>query len=206
MIEHLEPCVNRWLLKEYEYVSMIYGSRLIITNVKKSEHKKILSKYAKVKTESIVEISRNDKKIIVLDPKSNKPLEPGDLEDVNYVVIGGIMGSYPPKGRTWFYITSKLSNAYARNIGIHQYTIAGAAYVLRNIELGKKVSDIRYVYGLTYTKEMSNGIVLEIFLPYAFPLDDDGNLVLPDSYLKIVTEHIIIQEYKLLGSSENSIC
>ncbi|MEM1644842.1 MAG: SAM-dependent methyltransferase [Ignisphaera sp.] len=206
VIEHLEPCINKWILKEYEYVSRVYGSRLMITNVKDENHLRILSKYFQIITkESVTEILRDLNEVIVLDPKARKTLESSELKSVKYVIIGGIMGSHPPKSRTWLYITSKLPKAKPRNIGPYQYTIAGTAYVLRQIEEGKNVSDIKLIYGLSLKKIMS-GIELEILLPYAFPVDDEGKVVLPNDYLRIVVEHMPIYEHRILISGENRIC
>lgn len=205
VIEHLEPCINKWLLKEYEYVASLYGSRLIITNAKNPDHISILSKYAKVYKESIVDILRDINSVVILDPKAQRELAPQELRVANYVIIGGIMGSYPPKGRTWLYITSRLPKATPRNIGPYQYTIAGAAYVLRNIELGKQVSEIKFVYNLKIRKVLSD-IEVEVILPYAFPVDDNDNVVLPDDYLNVVTEHVLVYEQRILSSSKNRIC
>ncbi|MEM2627164.1 MAG: SAM-dependent methyltransferase [Ignisphaera sp.] len=206
VVEHLEPCINRWVLKEYEYVLGIYGSRLMITNVKDENHLRILSKYTQmVVKESVTELLRDLNDVVVLDLRAPKTLEPSELKTVKYIIIGGIMGSHPPKSRTWLYITSKLPKAKPRNIGPYQYTIAGTAYVLRQIEEGRAVSEIKSIYGLSLKKLMS-GIELEVSLPYAFPVDDEGKVVLPSDYLKVVVEHIPVYEHRILSSRENRIC
>lgn len=206
VIEHLEPCINKWILKEYEYVSRIYESRLMITNVKDENHLRVLSKYFQIVTkESVTEMLRDSDEVVILDPRAPKMLEPSELKSVKYVIIGGIMGSHPPKSRTWLYITSKLPKAKPRNIGPYQYTIAGAAYVLKQVEGGKNVSDIKLIYGLSL-KRIVSGIELEVFLPYAFPVDDEGKVVLPNDYLKIVVEHMPVYEHRVLSSREDRVC
>lgn len=205
ILEHLEPCINRWLLKEYEYVASLYRSRLIITNVKNFDHISVLSKYAEIRSGSVTDILRDVEDVIVLDLKADKELDPQELKTAKYVVIGGIMGSHPPKGRTWLYITSKLPKAKPRNIGPYQYTIAGATYVLKSIEQGKRVSEIKFVYSLK-TKKVLSGIEVEVILPYAFPVDDDNNVVLPDDYLNVVTEHLPVYEQRILSGSKDGIC
>lgn len=205
VIEHLEPNINAWILKEYEYVSDLFKPRLIITNVKTVEHRYILSKYAKIYEESVTELLKDEDKVIVLDPKAKASLTPLELKYINYVIIGGIMGSHPPKGRTWLYITSKLPKAHARSIGPYQYTIAGAAYVLKSIELGKKLTDIKFVYGLTIHKNLSDDVKIEVHLPYAFPLNDDGNLVMPIDYIRVVAEHVPVYEHKILNRSKGGV-
>lgn len=206
VIEHLEPCINRWLLSEYEYAAKIYKSRIMFTNVKKPSHREILSAYAEVREESVTDILKDNRKVVVLDPKADRVLEPEELAEAEYVIIGGIMGSHPPKGRTWLYISSKLPYAHVRNIGPLQYTIAGSIYVLKNIELGKRVKDLKFVQGLSITRRLAKGIELEILLPYAFPLDEHGNIVLPDGYLEIVAEYTPIYESRVLSRREDGIC
>lgn len=206
VIEHLEPCVNRWILKEYEYAMKIYRSRLLLTNVKDPRHAQVLSKYIpNISRESAVDILANVDNIIVLDPKAPIPLDASELKSAKYVVIGGIMGSHPPRGRTWLYITSKLRHAKARNIGPYQYTIAGVIYVLRKIEEGNSLSEIKFVYGLRYRKVFGD-VELEIFLPYAFPVNDEGHIVLPEDYLDVVAEYVPIYEQRILRSRDDSIC
>ncbi|MEM4040668.1 MAG: SAM-dependent methyltransferase, partial [Ignisphaera sp.] len=183
VIEHLEPCLNKWLLTEYEFVTKIYGSRVIFTNVKNEEHHRILSRYAKVYSISATDMLKDLDSVIVLDPEANKELEPEELMNTKYVILGGIMGDHPPRRRTKLYITSKLPRSRARNLGKLQYTIFGAAYVLKQIELGKKVHDIKFIYGLDIKKILGNNVEVNIHLPYAFPLDDNGNIVLPNNYL-----------------------
>jgi len=206
VIEHLEPCINKWVLKEYEYAVKIYGSRLLITNVKNLNHLQLLSKFVhSIRRESIVELLVDTNNVIVLDPSAKNHLEVSELKTTEYVVLGGIMGSHPPKGRTWLYITSKLRHAKARNIGPYQYTIAGAIYILRKIEEGKSLSEIRFVHGLRFKKGFKE-IEFEILLPYAFPVDDEGRVALPEDYIKVVAEHIPVYEQRVLRDRNNSIC
>uniref|UniRef100_A0A7C2VNM0 Uncharacterized protein n=1 Tax=Ignisphaera aggregans TaxID=334771 RepID=A0A7C2VNM0_9CREN len=204
VIEHLEPCINKWILKEYEYAAKIFGSRLIITNVSNPEHATSLSKYFIVRKESAVDLLRDHENVIVLDPRAPKTLSSQELRLADYVVIGGIMGSHPPKGRTWFYITSRLPKAKPRNIGKHQYTIAGTAYVLKKIEEGKDLSEVMFVYGLSIKKRLSD-IEIEIVLPYAFPVEDDG-VVLPDDYIELISEYLPVYESRILRDAEDRIC
>lgn len=204
VIEHLEPYINRWLIKEYEYVASLYGSRLAITNVKTPDHANMLSRYGKVYRESVVDILGDTDNVIVLDPKAQNYLNPIELKTAKYVIIGGIMGSHPPRGRTWLYITSKLPRAKPRSIGPHQYTIAGAAYVLRDIEAGKQVSEIKFVHGLKIKRALSD-VEVEIILPYAFPVDENNNVVLPEDYIDIVAEHMPVYEQRILSSGEDRV-
>ncbi|MEM1541550.1 MAG: RNA methyltransferase [Ignisphaera sp.] len=207
VVEHLEPCLNRWILAEYEFVAKIYGSRVIFTNIKNKEHYRILSRYAKVYNISITDMLKDCDHVIVLDPEADKELEPEELASIEYVILGGIMGNHPPRKRTKLYITNRLPHSRARNLGKLQYTISGATYVLRQIELGKKVRDIKFIYGLNVKKILGNNVEVDIHLPYAFPLDEYGNIVLPDDYLEIVTNHLIVHESRILTTTvKDNIC
>ncbi len=203
IIEHLEPCLNKWLLKEYEIASKLYEGRVMFTNVKKQKHELTLKRFGIVIKESATELLRDRTDVIVLDPKASTPLKPDELKKAGYVIIGGIMGSHPPGGRTQRFITSRLPNALARNIGKLQYTIAGAVYVLKLIECGKEVSDVKYVFGLKIRREMGSSVELEIELPYAFPINDEGKILLPEEYFKIIVEHTPVYETKVLARDQN---
>lgn len=200
IIEHLEPCINKWLLKEYEFVSVIFRNRIAFTNVTREQDIELLKPLGQVYRVSATELFRDMNNIIVLDPSAEEKLYTSDLKYAKYVIIGGIMGDNPPKGRTRLFITSRLSRAKPRNLGRKQFTIAGAAYVLKQIELGKRIDDIKYIYGLKIKKRLTKDIELEIELPYAFPLDDQGNIVLPENYIDIILNYAPVYEGKLLTS------
>ena len=193
-MENLEPCLSPWLRAEYEYVAKVLKDSVIFTNVKNPRMRAELSKLAPAFVEDIVEYAarRELGKIIVLDPKGEKELMPDDLRDCDAVVIGGIMGDYPPKGRTWELITKRLPNATPRNLGKEQLTIAGAAYVLKQIMAGRTLRDLEFVDGLRIY--LSLGIAeLEIELPYRFPCEG-GKIVLPENYVEIVARRSVFYE------------
>ncbi len=200
VIEHLEPCINRWLLTEYEFVSEIFKNRVIFTNVTKEHERLLLEPLGVIHKVSVAELLQNEDNVIVLDPSAEEKLNVNDLKMNKYVVIGGIMGDNPPKGRTKLLITSRLKNASSRNIGKKQFTIAGAAYILRQVELGKDINDIKYVFGLKIKKRLSKSIEIEVELPYAFPIDERGNIVLPRNYENVVLDYAPIYESRLLTS------
>ncbi|MDK6028250.1 SAM-dependent methyltransferase [Ignisphaera sp. 4213-co] len=205
VIEHLEPCINKWILKEYEFVAKIFNGRVIFANVKNEKDLQILKKLGIVYKESVIEFLSNNPNVIVLDPMAYEELTTDDMKHSEYVVIGGIMGSHPPNGKTNKLITSKLPFAKARNIGKHQYTIAGAAYVAKLIESGKKLSEIKYVFGLKITKKLGKELELEIELPYAFPINEYGDVILPENYLTVVAEFVPVFESRILAGN-NNVC
>ncbi len=188
VIEHLEPCVSPWLLVEYEFTVKLFEGRnqVIFTNVRREEDRQVLEKLGAVYEASLPQLINNlgVGKYIVLDPQAKEVLRPGDLSDAELVIIGGIMGDYPPKGRTAELITKKLPNPVPRNLGKEQLTIFGAAYILREISRGRKLEELDIRPGLKATLELA-GFTLEVELPYAFPYKG-GKPVIPPNYLDVV--------------------
>ena len=193
-MENLEPCLSPWLRAEYGYVVKVLKGSVVFTNVNDPHMRAELSKLAPTFAEDVVEYvaRRNLRKVIVLDPKGEKELTPEDLRDCDAVVIGGIMGDYPPKGRTWELITKRLPNAIPRNLGREQLTIAGATYVLKQIMMGRTLRDLEFVDGLRIS--LSLGVAeLEIELPYRFPCEG-GKIVLPENYVEVVARRSVFYE------------
>ena len=193
IVEHLEPCLTPWLLKEYEFVSSVVGpERLLFTNVPPA-HTEALSRYGKVTEKRVWEVAHQGTDVIVLDPVAEEVLRPEEATAAEYVVIGGIMGDHPPKKRTWAEITSRMPWAKARNIGKGQLTIAGAAYVLMRIVRGARLEELDLREGLTIEVVMPGGLTLEVELPYVFPYEG-GEPVLPEGYADVVARKTIYYE------------
>ncbi len=200
IIEHLEPCMSPWLLSEYSYtISLLkgLGLQVVFTNVSKPSDADVLKRYSATVFESSITSDEMLKglgisSIIVLDPKAEKLLRSNEVAFADAVVIGGIMGDHPPKGRTWELITSRIPNAKPRNLGKKQLTIAGAAYVLRKILEGVELEEIPIKEGLTIPLKLGK-YELIIELPYAFPYAD-GKPVLPDNYIEIVAKKTLLFE------------
>ncbi len=166
VIEHLEPEIGKWLIMEYRHASKIVGeNRLVFTNVKKKTHAIKLSKFGSVKPESFSELFRPEE-IIILDMKASKPLRVQDFACKKAVVVGGILGDHPPKGRTFRLITSRVPEAAARNLGKFQFGIDGAVYMAKCVSEGTPLSEIPIKRRLT----IKAGETHFIILPYAFPV------------------------------------
>lgn len=164
IIEICEPLISRWMLLELEHASLIVGkSKLAFTNVKE-EYAELLSKYGKVIKKSIIEIEDLHKELIILDPKAEHFLEPEEAK-TSLLLIGGIMGDHPPKGRTYELLTSRLKNCKARNLGKYQLSIDGAVYVAFQISKGKRLDEIK----LKRNMKIKIDSFHEIILPYAYP-------------------------------------
>ncbi len=195
VVEHLEPCISPWMLSEYEFLVEVLNdvATVVFTNVRRKGDvdllkSRVCSSNCLVKQESITSLVREGvfSKVIVLDPQAPRELTLNDLRTYEVVVIGGIMGDYPPRGRTKELITSRLSyKAVPRNLGREQLTIAGTAYVLKRMLLGDELSSIKMVKGVKFRVELL-GSELEIELPYVFPLDENGEVIIPSNYEDVV--------------------
>jgi len=196
VIEHLEPEIGKWLYFEYDHASRIVGKdRLVFTNVKNPRDANILSSIGIVRSESFTELF-DQKKIIILDPKARERLKPEDFEGKEAVIIGGILGDHPPKGRTRKLVTLRAPEAAARKIGRGQFSIDGAVYVAKLISEGFKLEDIPVKRGLRI--KINDGA--EIYLPYMYPLKDGKPLISEDLLRYLVSEEIIRDEEALLKS------
>jgi len=194
VIEHLEPKIGKWLYIEYKHASEIVGkSRLIFTNVKNGEDAETLSRFGIVRNEIFAEIFAPEK-IIVLDPKASKKLSPEDFTGKEAVVIGGILGDHPPKGRTQKLVTAKLPSATVRSLGDEQFSIDGAVYLTKVVSEGKKLEEVSIKKGLTIRLNE----YAEVYLPYAYPLKDGKPVISKELIDYLCSDKIIRDEEKLL--------
>lgn len=140
IIEHLEPRLSRWLLLEYEHATKY--DRIVFTNVKNQSDLKMLRRLnASARDKSVADLVRNGElvrsQLVVLDPAAKKLLTKDDAERFSHIIVGGILGDYPPRGRTKELLTSKLKGVETRNIGKLQFSIDGAVVVADAIRRGK---------------------------------------------------------------------
>jgi ribosome biogenesis SPOUT family RNA methylase Rps3 len=195
VIEHLEPEIGKWLLYEYEHASEIIGkNRLMFTNVRRDEWRQLLSKLGTVEERSAAEIF-NHEKVIILDPKAKHSLMPQDFIDKEVVVIGGILGDHPPKGRTRKLLTKRFQKlATVRNIGKSQFSIDGAIYVAKLVSEGMPLEAIPIQKGLSL--RLSN--CGEVYLPYAYPLRDGKPVISQKLVAYICSDEIVEDEKRML--------
>ena len=129
-------------------------------------------------------------------------MEPWDFVDskLNIIIIGGILGDYPPKGRTWELLTMRILgkgfNVKVRNLGKEQLTIDGAAYVAYLIFKGKRLSEIPFQEGLRIVRKIGL-IEHEIVLPYKYPVLDGKPLVNP-KLIEYLVKGIVVDEIRRL--------
>jgi len=174
IIEHLEPVLSRWLFLEYKHAARLAKPvPLIITNVKNPREREYLTRYVYAREESVAELGIPPESLIVLDPQAPAPLTPEDFKEERYVVVGGIMGDYPPRGRTKKLLTGRLRGAQARNIGRGQFPIDCAVYMAVSVARGLKLEDIPVLENL----EIKTSSYHSIILPYSYPLYMGGPLI-----------------------------
>lgn len=195
VIEHLEPEVSKWLLFEYTHASEIVGKeKLWFTNVKRIEDSLKLQPLGKVCSERAFELFTQSK-VIVLDPKANSSLNPDDFKGKEAVVIGGILGDHPPRGRTSRLLTATFPGAVVRNIGRFQFSIDGAIYVAKLVGEGTPLEAIPVKKGLKIKLDDEG----EIYLPYAYPIKNGKPLINPKLVEYLRSEEIVEDEEKMLS-------
>ncbi len=193
VIEHCEPFLSKWLLIEYEFASKIIGEEnLIFSNVKNMKDAEVLSQYGEVWRESITRKEEIQEKILILDPKAEARLKPFDLKGISYVVVGGILGDHPPRGRTYLFISSKMPLSKKRNIGDWQFSIDGSVYIAWQVIHGKRLEEIPIVKGveIVIQKEPFEHI---IGLPYAYPLVN-GRPLISEKLIEYLKSDVEISE------------
>jgi len=179
IIEHLEPRVWKWCIREYKSISDIVGKKnLWFTNIKRGS--KILEKYGKVFKKSVKEM--NLKNMCVLDPAAKKTLSPKNSKEFEYFIFGGILGDYPPKKRTKKELTKFLPNAKEMNIGKKQFPTDNAVYVVKEISNGKNLSDLKFKNKI----EIRKNNIESVILPFNYVLIDGKPLIRKEivNYLK----------------------
>jgi ribosome biogenesis SPOUT family RNA methylase Rps3 len=195
VIEHLEPEIGKWLLYEYEHTSEIVGkNRLMFTNVKKEEWRRLLSRLGTVEEKSAAEVF-NQEKVIILDPKAELPLTPEDFAGKEAVIVGGILGDHPPKGRTRKFLTRRFEKtATVRNLGKGQFSIDGAVYVAKLVSEGTPLTAIPVQKGLSLKLNYHG----EVYLPYVYPMWNGKPLISQKLVAYLTSDEIIKDEEKML--------
>ncbi len=178
IIEHLED-ISEWLWLEYSHVAEWWKDKLVFTNVRGDERKR-LAKLGSVVTESVTRFPFNRSKLIVLDLQAGEKLKPEDVEEDTMIVVGGILGDAVPRGRTKKFITSRMKGVKVRHIGKPQYSIDGASIVARLIADGKRLEEIDYEENPTIRLDEFS----EITLHYAVP-KLDGRLLLTPGLIEL---------------------
>ncbi|MFN4133129.1 MAG: hypothetical protein ACK4GQ_02025 [Candidatus Hadarchaeales archaeon] len=173
VIEHLEPRVSQWLTIEYSSAARIVGrENLMITNVRDEVERKKLAKFSMVTGESAASLFNNPR-TIVLDPQARRRFHPEDAKEVKAIVVGGILGDDPPRGRTRELLSGKLSKARKRNIGKSQFSIDGSIFLAKQIAAGHSLEELPCGHEV----EIKVGPGLSVILPFSYPLVNGKPLI-----------------------------
>jgi len=187
------------MLLELEHASSIVGKEMLaFTNVRFKKWAQLLEPLGKIYKSSIVNLKEFHDKIIILDPKANETLSIEEAKEA-ILVIGGIMGNYPPKGRTYKYITSKIPSVRARNIGKHQFSIDGAIFIAKKIAEGNPLESIPFVKSIRIEIDPFH----EIILPFAYPLSN-GKPLIYDKLIEYLKFEIEMDEERMLQRVKQS--
>lgn len=185
VIEHLEEEVSEWLLAEYRSAMEIAGNRLLFTNMPQHICKILGLTLEKCFQNSILELKgvlySSYERLIILDPKAETLLSPHDIEKADVIIVGGILGDHPPRGRTHLLLSSKAPKEVGlRSLGDHQFSIDGAVYLVKKVIEGKSLEEVEIMVNPTIKLHGFYGVEVEITLPFAYPIVNGKPLISKD--------------------------
>ena len=202
VIEHLEEHLSRWLALEYRHSLSLSSGCLAVTNAGRFCGK-ISSLVGSMRCfrESVTRLRgvlyTSPERIIVLDPRAESRLEPWEAAEAEAIVVGGLLGDHPPRGRTWELLTKRTLELgmKPRNIGPEQLSIDGAVFVALQIARGKRLDEIRTVSSPSFRlADPVYGSEWEVTLPFAYPLADGRPLMAP-GLLELLRSGLAYEEY-----------
>ncbi|MEB3851238.1 MAG: hypothetical protein LRS49_01475 [Desulfurococcales archaeon] len=171
MVEHMEEGVSRWMLEEYLEAARAAseaGAELLVANASDP------TVYATLRAAGLRVwrwsacrlLDRPD--TVLLDPAAPRRLEPWEASLARAILVGGIMGDHPPRGRTRL-LSWRCPSAAKRNLGPHQLSIDGAVKVALEVAGGRSLDEVELAVSPRIEVETPMGPV-EVELPYAYPL------------------------------------
>jgi ribosome biogenesis SPOUT family RNA methylase Rps3 len=171
VIEHMEPKVWKWCILEYSHMSSVVGKEnLWFTNVKNGAEK--LKKLGKVFSKSITSMKLENP--VILDADANSTLKPADAKKFTHIIFGGILGDYPPRGRTRD-LRIKMQGVEARNMGSEQMSTDTAVLVAHTILSGLPLHKIRFTHHVDIDIRKGESVTL----PYKYVLKDGKPVLAP---------------------------
>ncbi len=201
VIEHLEDIVSKWLWAEYKHAANIAKDKLVLTNAH-SGLCGLVIRELKIPcySESIVKLQgvlySTPEKVVILDPQAKDTLKPHEARRADIIVVGGILGDHPPRGRTRQLLSSRMPKSLKRNIGKWQFSIDGAVYIALEIVKGRSLEEIPVVKGYKLIVRWDYNLDIEVELPYAYPLVNGKPLLAPE-LPRLLATGLAYEEYKL---------
>ncbi len=200
VVEHMEEEPTRWLVAEYieaRDAALDAGLGFLVAGVRDPRLQSILSREGvDWSWEHSWELC--DKPgTIVLDMWAERDLQPWEAEAADCIVVGGIMGDHPPRGRgrllSWMFDWSSV-----RRLGPWQMSIHTAVWAAIMVARGVRVEDLPLAVGAEIEVEAGFGTV-RVELPFAYPKGPDGRPVVPERIRKILARGVVYDEEVLLG-------
>ncbi len=196
VIDNMEVKASRWIVEEYVesyQTAKSSGVNLYISGLLIPELEAMLVRRGvEIIWDSRSLCNRPDS--ILLDLWAERTLDPLETLGARCFIIGGIMGDYPPRGRTRL-LYDKYPYAARRNIGSLQFSVDGTVKMLIKILKGMKVSEIEVAYPVTLEiKGPMGSIVVE--LPYAYPVEE-GRPMVPKGIVRLLERGIMWEELRL---------
>ncbi len=205
VVENLERPISRWQYIEYKHLANIVGKdRVFFTNIKDKYEYFCMKKITdNVYTKSINELTFKDFRLIILDPDAKEQLKPSDFIEKTLVLIGGIMGDFPPKHRTREYISINIKrenfkDVIFRNIGYGQFPIDMAGLIALLVFKGLRIDEINVVYGLEIQVNKKHSI----YLPFTYPIID-GKPAISEEEIEYLKKNVVDDESILISLLKN---
>lgn len=180
VVEHLEPVLTPWAYLEYRHAAEV-ARDLVITNLRDERERRCVEEFADAHSLSITSLVP-PRKLLILDPQAEALLSPLDLQRYEYVVAGGIMGDFPPRGRTRELLTARVREATSRSLGPCQFSVDGAVFMALRVAEGLELERLRVALGLVL-----RGRGMEVHLPFCYPLSGARVVVSSDLLAYILT-------------------
>ncbi len=128
IVEHLDAW-SPWVDLEYMEAFTVCrdaGVDFVVTNASPEVMAK--GRYPRVPT-SVEDIPLDPSRAAVLVPEAEEPLKPEDAEDIDAVIVGGILGDHPRKRRTLKLLVPKVEGFETRTLGPYHFSVDGAVKV-----------------------------------------------------------------------------
>lgn len=183
VVEHLEKELFPWCIIEYRHITKIVGKKnVLFTNLRYKKDCDKIRGFARAVPGSYTTLGL--KGVCVLDQTATDELTPDDKESFSAIVIGGILGTNPPQGRTKVLGPETLGFS-RRNLGKAQMPTDNAAYVAQQIlECGKTLAEIPTQDGLEIPLAEGESIQL----PYRYALCN-GKPLISGELLRHLKDH-----------------
>lgn len=191
VIEHMEEGFSEWVILEYSQIIRDLGKEnLVLTSLPEGTQESDIPQRLRDlglqwTTQECIHLDGgvNPAKVCLLDPGAEQDLVPEDLQQFDYFVFGGILGSHPRIDRTGI-LREKYGFAGRRLGSLQMTTDTAIRTTQRIIKDQTKFEDIKFIDypEIRYNKYESTE------MPFRYILDSEGTPILPEGMLKLI-EH-----------------